>query len=86
MFYKGEVRFNAGLLSLGGSRTGMAAGVKFGRKPKLSKRKEQELLDMLDSVAISKEELARQFNVSRATVYRLAAKLEKEFEQQAQAI
>jgi DNA invertase Pin-like site-specific DNA recombinase len=69
-----------------GRERAMAAGVKFGRKPKLSKRKERELLDMLDSVDISKEELARQFNVSRATVYRLAAKLDKEFEEQAQAI
>ena len=62
----------------------MAAEVKFGRKPKLSKRKERELLEMLETVVISKEELARQFNVSRATVYRLAAKLDQEFEEQIQ--
>jgi DNA invertase Pin-like site-specific DNA recombinase len=65
-----------------GRERAMAAGVKFGRKPKLSKRKERELLEMLDSVVISKEELARQFNVSRATVYRLAAKLDKDFIEQ----
>ncbi|MCF6266343.1 MAG: hypothetical protein L3J57_07340 [Desulfuromusa sp.] len=47
-----------------GRERAMAAGVKFGRKPKLSKRKERELLEMLDSVVISKEDLARQFNVS----------------------
>ncbi len=47
---------------------------------------ERELLDMLESVVVSKEKLARQFNVSRATVYRLAAKLDKEFEDQTQAI
>jgi DNA-binding MurR/RpiR family transcriptional regulator len=41
---------------------------------------------MLDSVIISKEELARQFNVSRATVYRLAAKLDKEFIEQTQQV
>lgn len=64
-----------------GRERAMAAGVKFGRKPKLSKRKERE---MLDSVVISKEELARQFNVSRATVYRLAAKLDKDFVEQRQ--
>jgi DNA invertase Pin-like site-specific DNA recombinase len=69
-----------------GRERAMAAGVKFGRKPKLSKRKEQELLDMLESVVVSKKELAREFNVSRATVYRLAAKLDKEFEEQVQAI
>lgn len=48
----------------------MAAGVKFSRKPKLTK-KERELFEILDSVIISKEDLARLFNVSRATVYRL---------------
>ena len=37
----------------------MAAGVKFGRKPKLTKKKERELLEMLESVVISKEDLAR---------------------------
>ncbi|WP_321366174.1 recombinase family protein [uncultured Desulfuromusa sp.] len=67
-----------------GRERAMAAGVKFGRKPKLSKRKERELLEMLETVVISKEELARQFNVSRATVYRLAAKLDKDFEEQLQ--
>jgi DNA invertase Pin-like site-specific DNA recombinase len=55
------------------------AGVKFGRKPKLSKRKGRELLDMLESVVASKKELAQQFNVSRATIYRLSARLDKEF-------
>ena len=67
-----------------GRERAMAAGVKFGRKPKLSKRKERELLEMLDSVVISKEDLAQQFNVSRATVYRLAAKLDKDFIEQTQ--
>lgn len=65
-----------------GRERAMAAGVKFGRKPKLSKKKERELLEMLESVVVSKEDLARQFNVSRATVYRLAAKLDKEFEEE----
>lgn len=67
-----------------GRERAMAAGVKFGRKPKLSKRRERELLEMLDSVVISKEDLARQFNVSRATIYRLAAKLDNDFVQQVQ--
>ena len=62
----------------------MAAGVKFGRKPKLTIKKERELLEMLESVVVSKEDLARQFNVSRGTIYRLAAKLIKEFEEQHQ--
>lgn len=69
-----------------GHERAIAAGVKFGRKPKLSKRKEQELLDLLESVVISKEELAQQVNVSRATVYRLAAMLDREFEEQARVI
>ncbi len=67
-----------------GRERAMAAGVKFGRKPKLSKRRERELLEMLESVVISKEDLARQFNVSRATIYRLAAKLDNDFVQQVQ--
>lgn len=66
-----------------GRERAMAAGVKFGRKPKLSKKKERELLEMLESVVISKEDLARQFNISRATVYRLSAKLDKDFLEQA---
>jgi DNA-binding MurR/RpiR family transcriptional regulator len=41
---------------------------------------------MQEFVVVSKKELAHQFNVSRATVYRLAAKLDKEFEEQVQAI
>ncbi len=67
-----------------GRERAVAAGVKFGRKPKLTKKEERELLEMLDSVVISKEDLAQQFNVSRATVYRLAAKLDKDFEEQDQ--
>lgn len=62
-----------------GRERAMAAGVKVGRKPKLSKRKEHELLQMLEADVISKQDLARQFNVSRATIYRMAAKLDKEF-------
>jgi transposase len=37
-------------------------------------------------VVVSKKELAREFNVSRATVYQLAAKLDKEFEEQVRTI
>lgn len=67
-----------------GRERAKAAGVKFGRKPKLTKKKERELLEMLESVVIRKEDLARQFNVSRATVYRLAAKWDKELVEQVQ--
>ncbi|PNU20764.1 hypothetical protein C2E25_05995 [Geothermobacter hydrogeniphilus] len=42
------------------------------------------VLEMLESVVISKEDLARQFNVSRATVYRLAAKADMDFQKQVQ--
>ena len=52
-----------------GRERAMAAGVKFGRKPKLSKRRERELLEMLESVIISKEDLARQFIVMRPIFY-----------------
>ena len=67
-----------------GRERAMAAGVKFSRKPKLSTRKERELLEMLETVVMSKEDLARQFNVSRATVYRLAANLDRDFIEQVQ--
>ncbi len=67
-----------------GRERAMAAGVKFGCKPKLTKKKERELLEVLESVVMSQEDLARQFNVSRATVYRLVARLEKDFVEQAQ--
>ena len=67
-----------------GRERAMAAGVKFGRKPTLSKRKEREQLEMLETVVMSKEDLARQFKVSRATVYRLAANLDRDFIEQIQ--
>ena len=62
----------------------MAVEVKFGRKPKLSKRKDRELLETLETVVISKEDLAQQFNVSKAAVYRLVAKQDKDFVEQVQ--
>ena len=42
-----------------GRERAMAAGVKFGRKPKLTKKKKRELHEMLESVVISKEDWAR---------------------------
>lgn len=48
----------------------MAAGVKFGRKPKLSKLEEESLAMWIKEEALSKEELAEKFNVSVTTIYR----------------
>ena len=48
----------------------MAAGVKFGRKPKLSKMEEESLSSWIREEVLSKEELAEKFNVSVSTVYR----------------
>ena len=61
-----------------------AAGVKFGRKPKLTKKKEKELFEQLDLGITSKEDLARQFNVSRATVYRMTAALNSDYANKAE--
>ena len=53
----------------------MAAGVKFGREPKLSKLEEESLASWIKEEALSKEELAEKFNVSVTTVYRRIAAL-----------
>ena len=52
-----------------GRKRAMAAGVKFGRKPKLSKLEEESLASWIKEEALSKEELAEKFNVSVTTVY-----------------
>ena len=53
-----------------GRMRAMAAGVKFGRKPKLSKMEEESLSSWIREEVLSKEELAEKFNVSVSTVYR----------------
>ena len=58
-----------------GRKRAMAAGVKFGRKPKLSKLEEESLASWIKEEALSKEELAEKFNVSVTTVYRRIAAL-----------
>lgn len=61
----------------GGRKRAMAAGVKFGRKPKLSKQEEESLASWIKEETLSKEELAEKFNVSVTTVYRRIATLKK---------
>lgn len=46
-------------------------GVRFGRKPKLCETRVKELLDEYKQGGISRTELAKKYNVSRATLYRL---------------
>ncbi len=58
-----------------GRKRAMAAGVKFGRKPKLSKLEEESLASWIKEETLSKEELAEKFNVSVTTVYRRIATL-----------
>ena len=58
-----------------GRKRAMAAGVKFGRKPKLSKLEEESLDTWIKEEALTKEELAEKFNVSVTTVYRRIAAL-----------
>jgi len=55
----------------------MAAGVKFGRKPKLSKREEEALSSWIREKVLSHEELAEKFNVSVSTVYRRMSTMKK---------
>jgi len=55
----------------------MAAGVKFGRKPKLSKREEESLSSWIREEVLSHEELAEKFNVSVSTVYRRMSAMKK---------
>ena len=55
----------------------MAAGVKFGRKPKLSKMEEESLSTWIREEALSKEELAEKFNISVSTVYRRMSAMKK---------
>ncbi|MBN1958354.1 MAG: recombinase family protein [Desulfuromonadales bacterium] len=60
-----------------GRKRAMAAGVKFGRKPKLSKQEEESLASWIKEEALSKEELAEKFNVSVTTIYQRIATLKK---------
>jgi predicted DNA-binding transcriptional regulator YafY len=53
----------------------MAAGVKFGRKPKLSRLELESLDTWIKEAVLSKEELAEKFNVSVTTIYRRIAPL-----------
>jgi len=55
----------------------MAAGIKFGRKPKLSKREEESLSSWIREKVLSHEELAEKFNVSVSTVYRRMSTMKK---------
>jgi DNA invertase Pin-like site-specific DNA recombinase len=48
----------------------LAAGVKFGRKPKLSKEEDEALVSGIKEGVLSKTELAEMFDVSVTTVYR----------------
>ncbi len=53
-----------------GRKRAMAAGVKFGRKPKLSELEEESLATWIKEEALTKEELAEKFNISVTTIYR----------------
>ena len=60
-----------------GRMRAMEAGVKFGRKPKLTKLEEESLSSWIREEALSKEELAEKFNVSVSTVYRRMSAMKK---------
>ncbi|MCK4691799.1 MAG: helix-turn-helix domain-containing protein, partial [Desulfuromonadales bacterium] len=56
-----------------GRERAKAAGVKFGRKPKLTKAQENSLSEWINRGIFSKEELAQKFNISVSTLYRWIA-------------
>jgi len=60
-----------------GRMRAMAAGVKFGRKPKLTMLEEVSLSTWIREEALSKEDLAEKFNVSVSTVYRRMSTIKK---------
>lgn len=53
-----------------GRKRAIAAGVKFGRKPKLSEMEEESLATWIKEEVLTKEELTEKFNVSITTIYR----------------
>ena len=55
----------------------MAAGVKFGRKPKLSAEEDAALVSGIKEGILSKTELAEMFDVSVTTVYRRITALQE---------
>ncbi len=60
-----------------GRNRAMAAGVKFGRKPKLTKVEEESLASWIREDVLSKEDLAEKFNVSVSTIYRRMVAMKK---------
>ncbi len=60
-----------------GKKRAIAAGVKFGRKPKLTKMEEESLASWIKEDVLSKEDLAEKFNVSVSTIYRRMVAIKK---------
>ncbi len=60
-----------------GKKRVIAAGVKFGRKPKLTKMEEESLASWIKEDVLSKEDLAEKFNVSVSTIYRRMVAMKK---------
>jgi len=60
-----------------GRNRAMAAGVKFGRKPKLTEMEEESLATWIREDVLSKEDLAEKFNVSVSTIYRRMVAIKK---------
>jgi DNA invertase Pin-like site-specific DNA recombinase len=59
--------------SMEGREKAIACGVKFGAKPKLKKRKIDELIRDFEAPGCSKTEIAEHYGISRSSVYRLYA-------------
>jgi DNA invertase Pin-like site-specific DNA recombinase len=56
-----------------GRARAVARGVKFGAKPKLTKKEIEELVRDYEEPGCSKKEIAEHYGISRSSVYRLYA-------------
>jgi DNA invertase Pin-like site-specific DNA recombinase len=56
-----------------GRMKAIARGVRFGAKPKLSKKEIQELIRDFEAPGCSKKEIAEHYGIARSSVYRLYA-------------